>query len=150
MKLQYFNASEMKSHVEIQHLCDTNTTTRDTTYTTIKYKSKTYYIVSDTPCFSKIYREFLAQFQVKKSVREIIKNIPEILIGFEEYIEYIGIFTDDNYEIKTNNHTVRFYLHIYDGITIENIRIFSDDDKLEIQDSELEKIKRKLIKQINY
>ena len=150
MKLKYHNASEMKSHVEIKRLCETNNSNSSTTYTTIQYKSKTYYIVSDTPCFSKIHREFLKQFQVKKTVRNIIKNIPEIQIEFQEYDGEHGVFDNENHETKTDNHTIRFALYINNVVEIENIRVFSDDDKLDIQEAESEKIKRKLFKQINY
>jgi hypothetical protein len=150
MKLKYYTSSEIKGHLEIKRLCDTENTNSATTYTTVKYKSNMYYIVSDTPCFSKIYREFLIQFDIKKTVRNILANIPEIQIDFQEFDGEHGVLDNENYEVNTKNHTIRFSLYINDCKEIENIRVFSDTEWLEIQQPELEKIKRKLIKQINY
>jgi hypothetical protein len=150
MKLKYYTSNEVKLHLEIKHLCKIDKQQGNTRYTTVKYKSNVYYIVSDTPCFSKIYREFLIQFKTKRTVRNILANIPEIQIDFQEYDGDFGVFDNENYEVKTDNHTIRFSLYINDCKEIKNIRVFSDSEKLEIQEPELDKVKRKLIKQINY
>jgi hypothetical protein len=150
MKLKYYTLKEVKGHLEIKYLCDLDKQVGSTMYTTIQHKNNKYYIESDTSEFSEIRREFLIQFDIKKTVRNILANIPEIQIDFQEYDGEFGVLDNENYEVNTKNHTIRFSLYINDCKDIENIRVFSDTEWLEIQEPELDKIKRKLIKQINY
>jgi hypothetical protein len=152
-KLYYQTASE--AGAALKNLCNNNwkklSAKRLTTqYTKYKYKNNTYYISSNTSDKDEIEKEFLIQFDIKKTVRSILANIPEIQIDFQEYDGEHGVLDNENYEVKTDDHTIRFALYINDCKDIENIRVFSDTEWLEIQDPELEKIKRKLIKQINY
>ena len=148
MKFKYYNASDAPT--EVKHLCNIDQQRSNTTYTTLSYKNKTYYIVCDTHCKTSIELEFKRQFEIKKTVRQILKNIPVIAVDFQEYDGEFGVLDNENYEVKTNNHTIRFALYINDCIDIENVRVFSDDEKLDIQETEVNKIIRKLRKQINY
>jgi ribosomal protein L23 len=148
MTLKYYTSSDVPT--SIKHVCKMDHQRCNTTYTTLEYKNKTYYIVSSTSSKNEIKQEFLIQFQIKKTVRNILANIPEIQIDFQEYDGEHGVLNNENYEVNIKNHTIRFSLYINDCKDIENIRVFSDTEWLAIQDPELDKIKRKLIKQINY
>ena len=150
MTLKYYTSSEVKGHLEIKYLCNIYALINDVMYTKLTYKNRKYYVVTDIIDKEEQNKEFLKQFEIKRTVRSILANIKEIPIEFQEYDGENGVFDNENFEVTTNNHTIRFALYINDGSQIENIRVFSDTEWLEIQQPELEKIKRKLFKQINY
>lgn len=124
--IQFYTNSDV--HQEVRKMCESGKTIGSEKYFTFKVKNAKIFVVADQKVkmcdLEALYINWLNDLTTAKKV---LKNIPNIEVGLNDYDLYSGIHNDENFEYECDWFDIKCSLYIE-----QNMSIDSDTNQIDV------------------